>query len=669
MASLTMPYNSDYSTAPTSSRADDEEDPNAPPKPYSSASTGPSAANAPNSANGGPAPYTPAPDPNVGTPDPNLTMNNGGVGDSPVTPQPMTQEPLNYGGVGDSPTNPTTPPLPGGGTGGGLTGNGPTPTGPTPYVPPGPPQQVMPPGPSTPTVPTANDPLAFSGGNVNGVTPPVIVPPGPPPVGTVGTGGGTGATGPAAYAIPAGADSTRIEATMQDPNNPNNYLLESYNGQPPLSIPKGFGNMDTATNTYAQDQASQAAYAAQQRNIAQQGQQSFSDAIAPVVKALGTASGVGQNGATGQVTWGGMTFDPATQTFGGGANGQSMTLDQAKAAIAAQQQATGANANVQLQQDALPAASTITDPAVTGRQGTDAQGNKGTWGADGLFHPTMDSKGNVISGALAAPETLDSMSPVNNNTNPETPTPPAGPTTPTGSGGPPIPPGPPPVGTVGTGVTGGGTTGIVPPSGANGVTSNIPAANASQPATTSTPNDVLSQLLTGTSGQGAGSAVSNATQQAELAQLANPNPYLNPAVQAQEKAGEATLAEQAKAAQQQLDEEMARRGVGSSSIAGGYYGDLAGQEATAQAGLQSNILSNMANLQLAGTGQAINQGQAGATSAQNNQQNWLSQLMGYGQNAFNNDVTTNTVNQNSANNYQNLLLQMLLGGYSGGTTA
>ena len=77
----------------------------------------------------------------------------------------------------------------------------------------------------------------------------------------------------------------------------------------------------------------------------------------------------------------------------------------------------------------------------------------------------------------------------------------------------------------------------------------------------------------------------------------------------------------------------------------------------------------MAESQQSATGQAIAQGTAGATSAQNNQQNWLSQLMGYGQQAFNNDVTTNAINQNQANDYNQLLLQMLLGGYSGGATA
>ena len=197
------------------------------------------------------------------------------------------------------------------------------------------------------------------------------------------------------------------------------------------------------------------------------------------------------------------------------------------------------------------------------------------------------------------------------------------------------------------------------------ITPSTTAAASSTPAA----SDVLGQLLQGVSGQGAGSDVQNATSAAELAQLANPNPYQSAAVQAQETAGQDTLNQQFGAQQKQLDEYLASRGIAASSFGGGYQGDLAGQQATAEAGLQSNILTNEAASQLAGTGQAISQGQSGATSAQNNSQNWLSQLMGYGQQAFNNDTTTNAANATAQNNYQNLLLQMLMAGYSGGTTA
>ena len=180
---------------------------------------------------------------------------------------------------------------------------------------------------------------------------------------------------------------------------------------------------------------------------------------------------------------------------------------------------------------------------------------------------------------------------------------------------------------------------------------------------------LLQQLLTGAQGKGAGSEVSNATQQAILKQLQNPNPYLNDAVAAQEKAGNEQINQQETAAQKHLDEYLASRGIAASSFGGGYQGDLAGQFQTARDTLQGNILTNMANATLQGTGQAINQGTTGATSEQNNSQNWLAQLMGYGQNAFNNDATTQQLNQNSQNSYSNLLMQLLLAGYSGGTTA
>ena len=202
-----------------------------------------------------------------------------------------------------------------------------------------------------------------------------------------------------------------------------------------------------------------------------------------------------------------------------------------------------------------------------------------------------------------------------------------------------------------------------------GTTNTTPSTGTTAASSSPAPSDVLGQLLQGVSGQGAGSSVQNATTQAELAQLANPNPYQSAAVQAQETAGQDTLNQQFGAQQKQLDEYLASRGIAASSFGGGYQGDLAGQQATAEAGLQSNILTNEAASQLAGTGQAISQGQSGATSAQNNSQSWLNQLMGYGQQAFNNDTTTNAANATAQNNYQNLLLQMLLAGYSGGTTA
>lgn len=93
---------------------------------------------------------------------------------------------------------------------------------------------------------------------------------------------------------------------------------------------------------------------------------------------------------------------------------------------------------------------------------------------------------------------------------------------------------------------------------------------------------------------------------------------------------------------QQLGEEMARRGLGASTIYGGRLNDL-------------NIGQRAANAQL------------GGSLLQNEQQNardWLGQLMGYGQQGFQNDVTTQMMNQQAQNQWQNYILSLLGMGYS-----
>lgn len=135
-----------------------------------------------------------------------------------------------------------------------------------------------------------------------------------------------------------------------------------------------------------------------------------------------------------------------------------------------------------------------------------------------------------------------------------------------------------------------------------------------------------------------------ATQKA----LANPDPYATDVMQAQRAAGQAQLTQQFGAQQKMLDEEMARRGIGASSIASGYYGDLAGQQATAQAGLESNVLSDEANRQQQGLATALGAGNqlygaqssSGLGYSQLGLQNALGQgQLGLGQQQLNNQNT------------------------------
>lgn len=133
-------------------------------------------------------------------------------------------------------------------------------------------------------------------------------------------------------------------------------------------------------------------------------------------------------------------------------------------------------------------------------------------------------------------------------------------------------------------------TGLMPSDPAN-VQGNVPSASFN-PASVAAPLVDQNGQLT--------SAVQSALQ--------NPNPYSNAAVQAQEAAGQATLNQQFAAQQKALDEQMAARGIGASSLASGYYGDLAGQQATAEAGLQSDILTNQAQQYQQGLATALGAG-------------------------------------------------------------
>lgn len=71
----------------------------------------------------------------------------------------------------------------------------------------------------------------------------------------------------------------------------------------------------------------------------------------------------------------------------------------------------------------------------------------------------------------------------------------------------------------------------------------------------------------------------------------------------------ANLNAEYQAQQKQLNEEMARRGIFSSSIAGGRMGDLAGQQARALATLDSELLQKAADTQAQDRGQLLQAGQ------------------------------------------------------------
>lgn len=178
--------------------------------------------------------------------------------------------------------------------------------------------------------------------------------------------------------------------------------------------------------------------------------------------------------------------------------------------------------------------------------------------------------------------------------------------------------------------------------------------------------DILGLLEGGANGQGAGSQVQNATQAAALNLLNSPSPYGQQQVKDAYNWLGGQIDDQYALQRQNLGDEMARRGLGASSINAGRLNDLNIGQRSAKEGLAENLAQNYA--QTLGDYQrgAIDTGNTVGSTAQNNAQNWLAQLMGYGQQAFNNDITTQQVNQNADNGYQQFI-QWLTGMGNGGS--
>ena len=83
-----------------------------------------------------------------------------------------------------------------------------------------------------------------------------------------------------------------------------------------------------------------------------------------------------------------------------------------------------------------------------------------------------------------------------------------------------------------------------------------------------------------------------------LTQMQNaPSPYDSDAYKAQLAASEAELAAQYGAERSKLEEQLARQGLSASTFGAGRYGDLAGQQARAQAGMRAELLKEAANQQ------------------------------------------------------------------------
>lgn len=129
------------------------------------------------------------------------------------------------------------------------------------------------------------------------------------------------------------------------------------------------------------------------------------------------------------------------------------------------------------------------------------------------------------------------------------------------------------------------------------------------------------------------SAVNDALEQFTLGNLKTPSRYSTDAFNSSLASGLSTLGRQFGAQDKQLDENMARRGISASSFAGGYYGDLKGQQADSTNALLSGLLTNQANNWAADQSAAASSAQGLMNSQNQNNQffNNLAQQLGIAQ--------------------------------------
>lgn len=184
----------------------------------------------------------------------------------------------------------------------------------------------------------------------------------------------------------------------------------------------------------------------------------------------------------------------------------------------------------------------------------------------------------------------------------------------------------------------------------------------------------------GSSGSGGYSNPLDPQIQAVLeGQLANPSRYDMPLVRDTFDMLNRQLSEGYNTQANQVDEEMASRGLYNSTTAGGRLGDLRTNQARAQADMAQNLLMDQARTYSgdlnAATGAGMdfgrygqgedqrkftNQAQVYGMNADQNQRAWQN-YAGYGQQAFDNQMATANYNQNQ-DVINNQLLMQLLGG-------
>lgn len=516
-------------------------------------------------------------------------------------------------------------------------------------------------------------------------------------------------TSSAASAPSAGAaTATDTGGSMQAPTGATNPQLnaatQSYGygtADTPPPIPTMYNGESTAVaGSYAQNAAQDAAGGiGGTLYTLPNGQTTANNPATPAMNAissaLGTAAGVSYNGTQASIGVGGTsyTMNPDGSFTGGG---QTVSADQLKAQLAA----SGA-APVQQYNDVAQIAGQ--SPQSYLQQLSNANPNASATQSAGMSALAAQSGSTV-----PAPQSTSTSPAVPPSTTMSTPAP----------YNPALPPGPsnmPPPSDAGTGSIPANQQQIASPTGGASNTSSPaapPSISGAQPGMQGTAqvsgnnllqdyqsmlqntsqgnlagasgvntNQILQGLLTGSN------ALQGPTQQTQSAinnLLQNPSAYNSAAVQQTYNNLGGQIDDQYALQQQQLTNNMAQRGLSDSSIAGGKLSDLnigqrsakeqlAASLATQQAQDLSSATQSAINLGLTGSGQqqtasaqnyaqqlqGLGFNQNNATTNMQQQQQILQAILGYGQQGFNNDVTTQQLNQQQQNEQDQLQLQLL----------
>lgn len=193
-----------------------------------------------------------------------------------------------------------------------------------------------------------------------------------------------------------------------------------------------------------------------------------------------------------------------------------------------------------------------------------------------------------------------------------------------------------------------------------------PAPPAAGPNAPSPSLDVLSTLMSGVNGEGAGSELAGATNDAALGQLRNPSPYNSDEVKAQYDWLAGDIDDDFSQRERSLDESMARRGLYGSAGKDFHSGRLSDLN-VGQRSAKTSLARDLANKYATSFGDynrnAITQGQNVSGQANNQSLDWLKTLFGYGQQGFDNDMQSAEFNARRDDEYNRLLQMMLQAGY------